>query len=108
MDIELVAPLRTHSPVVWGDDAATSVVDGFAVLVQPFTDSLKAVEGKGGEIAPRFRADVEQEVGILSGSTNEHLYQLLRRFVVAVGNRIAPVVVDGLARLERQTADALS
>ena len=76
VDVEFVTTLCTYAPFVWTNDAATSAVDGFTILVQPFTDSLKAVEGKGGKSSTWLWTDIEEEIGILSSSTNKHLNQL--------------------------------
>ena len=37
VDVEFVITLCTYAPIVWTNDAATCTVDGFTILVQPFT-----------------------------------------------------------------------
>ena len=37
VDVEFVTTLCTYAPIVWSNDAATCSVDGFTILVQPFT-----------------------------------------------------------------------
>ena len=107
MDIELVSALSTYAPIMRSNNSSTRAINGFSVFIHPVPNSFQAVEGKRRECSSRLRAYIKQQVCILPRCPNQHLYQFFGRFIVAVGNRIAPVVIDRLAWFERQSADAL-
>ena len=50
-------------------------------------------------LAAWVRTNIQQQIGILTSSPNQHLYQLFARLIVAVYKRISPMFVNGLARL---------
>ena len=100
VDKELVAALRAHAPIMGCHESSARVIDGCAVLFEPFSDGMKAVECQSGQVAIGFRSDVEQQIGILSGRTYQHLDKRFGRFIMVVGDGIAPMVVDGLARFQ--------
>ena len=107
VDKELVATLRAHAPIMGCHESSARVIDGCAILFEPFSDGLEAVERQSGQVAIGFRPDVEQQIGILSGRTHQHLDECFGRFITVVGNGIAPMVVDGLARFQGQLPNAL-
>ena len=100
VDKELVATLCAHAPIMGCHEPSARVIDGCAILFEPFSDGLEAVERQSGQVAIGFRPDVEQQIGILSGCTYQHLDERFGRFIMVVGDVIAPMVVDGLARFQ--------
>ena len=99
VDIKMVAFLRGDTPGVRGDPSSACAIEGGTVLGKPFAHLFQACEGCGWETAAGLGTDVEQEVGVFAGGANKHADEFAGAFIVAIGEVVAPVVVDGLARL---------
>ena len=61
--------------------AASRAVDGFAVLLEPFSDFAESADGLFGQLSAGLGSDVEQQVGIASGGSHEQVDELARRLV---------------------------
>ena len=108
MDVELVAFLRRYAPFARGDCAAARPVDSFAIDLHPFAHFLQSLDGDGREFAVGLRADVHEEVGIFAGSFHQIMNQFFCRFIILIGDAVAPGMVHGFTRLKRQRGYLLS
>ena len=107
MHVKFVALARRHAPVVGRDVAAAGSVDAFAVPGEPFAHLPQPFDGRRRQFSVGLGTDVEQQVSVAARSPHEVVDQRLRRFVVEVGDLVAPHAVHRLARFERQAADLL-
>ena len=90
MHVKFVALARRHAPVV-GRDVAAGSVDAFAVPGEPFAHLPQPFDGRRRQFSVGLGTDVEQQVSVAARSPHEVVDQRLRRFVVEVGDLVAPM-----------------
>ena len=108
MNKETVALLGSNTPIMRSHDAATGTIDGFAVSLHPLTHFCQTLQGYCRKLTIWLRADVHQQVGILSCRIHQVMNQSLGRLIILVGNLVTPHTIHSLTGFERQAADVLT
>ena len=108
MNKETVALLGSNTPIMRSHDAATGTIDGFSVSLHPLTHFCQALQGNCRKFTIWLRADVHQQVGILSCRIHQVMNQSLGRLIILVGNLVTPHTIHSLTGFERQAADVLT
>ena len=108
MNKETVSLLCSNTPIVRSHDATAGTINGLTVNLHPLSHFCQTLQGNCRQFAIWLRADVHQQVGILTSCIHQVMNQSLGRFIILVGNLITPHAVHGLAGFKRQTADVLT
>src|SRR5262249_24338847 len=104
MHVNFVFFLRRDSPISGRQGSAAGAIDRVAVFRQPFADSLESRDELWIDFSVRVRSDVQKQVGIISGGTDEASFNLGNAFVMAVADVESPGLVQGVGTLKRDVA----
>src|SRR5262245_62080546 len=105
MHVDLVSRPRRRSPIARRDRTAAGAVDRWAVLLEPLADLSQAGHELRLNRPVRHRADVEQEVRVVTGRAREVVHEIACALVPAVVDVETPGPVDRVAGFERQFTD---
>ena len=89
-------------------DAATGTINGLTINLHPLSHFCQTLQCYCRKLTIWLRADVHQQVGILTSCIHQVMNQSLGRFIILVGNLITPHAVHRLAGFKRQAADVLT
>ena len=107
VQIQGVAALGGHAPIMRWNDAATGAVDALAILAHPLAQGMQTLDGLGGQTTIGTWPHVDEQVAIAPSGLDQCADDVVGALVVLVGDAVAPGAVHGHAGLQRQLADAV-